>query len=93
MIYTLDNKKFELNYQKLKEQYSYFCGLSNSQFLMEIKEALHLSVIICFLKETPNGNCLSDTGIIHELVHLLTPDPINDLEEIRAKFKTDLKLA
>lgn len=93
MIYNLDNKKFELNYNKLKEQYNYFCSLSNEQFLMEIKEALHLAVIICFLKEIPNEKCLSDTGIIHELVHLLTPDPIHDLEEIREKFKTDLKIA
>lgn len=93
MEYIIENKIFILNYQKLKENYNYFCSISNERFLMEIKEAMHLAVFICYLKEIPNEKSLSDVGIIHELIHLINPDPINDIEEIREKFKTYLKLA
>lgn len=92
--YLSDNKKFSLSYQELKEHYNRFCEMSDVEFLENINDAIHLACIICFLKEVPTYVCLSDTGIVHELVHLLKENgTTTSIEEIRDLFKTTLFLA
>lgn len=94
MEYLVDNKKYSLSYTDLKEKYNLFSKLSLSEFLDRLPEVLHLTCIISYLKEVPSYNTLSDTGLIHELVHLLdiTDEPLVDAEKIRQKFINEMKL-
>lgn len=95
MEYLVNDSKFTLSYQELRESYLNFCEMDDTAFLNNLKAALHLAVVICFLKETPTYICLSDKGIIHELVHELDIGRRNTttLEEIRELFKRQLMLA
>lgn len=71
-----------------------FCDMSDADFLKNLADALHLACVICFLKEIPTYVCLSDKGIIHELVHLLKENgTTTEIEEIRDLFKLTLCLA
>lgn len=91
--YLSDGSQYSLSYQELKEHYQVMCEMSDVDFLKNIPDAIHLACIICFLKETPTYVCLTDTGIIHELVHLLKDDgTTTPLEEIRELFKMTLRL-
>lgn len=68
--------------------------MSDSEFLENLPDALHLACFICFLKEIPTYVCLTDKGIIHELVHLLKENgTTTSLKEIRELFKITLALA
>lgn len=94
IIYLSEGEKFSLSYQKLKDHYLDFCDMSDSDFLKNLPDALHLACVICFLKETPTYICLTDKGIIHELVHLLKEDvTTTSLKEIRDLFKLTLHLS
>ena len=94
MEYIVDNKKYNLSYQELKEKYLIFCSLSLAEFLKRLPEVLHLTCIISYLKEIPSYNTLSDTGLIHELVHLLDikDEPLVDAEKIKKQYETEMKL-
>lgn len=92
--YLSEGSKFSLSYSDLKESYSNMCEMSNSEFLKNLPDVLHLACFICFLKEIPTYVCLTDKGIIHELVHLLKQDgTTTSLVEIRELFRTTLELA
>jgi hypothetical protein len=92
--YLSEGTKFSLSYKELREHYLNFCDISDSDFLKNLPEALHLACIICFLKEVPTYVCLTDKGIIHELVHLLKDNgTTTSLQEIRELFKVTLRLA
>lgn len=92
--YLSEGTKFSLSYQELREHYLNFCDMSDDEFLEKIPDALHLACIICFLKEIPTYICLTDKGIIHELVHLLKENgTTTSLEEIRDSFKQTLSLS
>lgn len=92
--YLSEGAKFSLSYQELREHYLNFCEMSDSDFLKNLPDALHLACIICFLKETPTYVCLTDKGIIHELVHLLKENgTTTSLQEIRDLFKLTLCLS
>lgn len=66
----------------------------DNEFLDNLPQALHIACVICYLKEINTENCLSDEGIIHQLIHLLDipDDPIIDIKKIRQLFKEQLKL-
>ena len=92
--YLSEGMKFSLSYQELREHYLNFCDMSDSDFLRNLPDALHLACVICFLKETPTYVCLTDKGIIHELVHLLKENgTTTSLKEIRDLFKMTLCLS
>lgn len=91
--YTLENKTFKLSYSELRAEYKKFCAMSDSDFMDNLKDALHLSCIICYLKEVPAYVCLSDVGIVHQLVHLLDTEPMVELAEVRREFEEVLKLS
>lgn len=93
--YLSGNRKFTLGYQDLRRKHLEMCALPDEEFLKQIPQALHLACVICFLKETPIEHCLNDTGIIHELVHIISLEPGSypmDLREIRKLFEEQLKL-
>ena len=92
--YVLDGKSFSLSYQSLREDYYRFCNMTDEEFMNNLPSAAHLACIICFLKEAPSYVVLSDTGIIHELIHLMHIPEGNTttLREIRKLFELWLKL-
>lgn len=93
--YVIDDRHYNLSYGELKEQYVKFCNMDVEDFMRNLVEATHLACIICFLKEVGPLASISDRGIIHRLVHLMT-DPkesLNDIAEIRQQFQEILKLA
>lgn len=94
MEYLIEDKKYNLSYTDLRERYNIISNLSLAEFLKKLPEILHLTCIISFLKEVPSYNTLSDTGLIHELVHLLHigDEPLVDAEKIRQKFIDEMKL-
>lgn len=94
MEYTVDGSTYTLHYQELREKYNELCSVSDEEFMKKLPEALHLACVICYLKEVPTYLCLSDKGIIHELVHLLHIPEGNTatLRDIRKLFEFWLKL-
>lgn len=95
MEYLVEGKKYNLSYQELREEYTKHIEMSDEEFMQNLPSALHLACIVCFLKETPTYLTLNDTGIIHQLVHLLHlgDTPLDPLNEIREQFKRDIFLA
>ena len=94
MEYIVEGKKFGLSYKELKWKHHDICQLSDEEFMKNLVDAAHLACMICFLKGTPTEACLSDTGIVHELIHLMTPgQTTTPLKEIREKFKKELELS
>jgi len=92
--YLSEGSQFSLSYRELREHYLKFCEMSDSDFLKNLPDAIHLACIICFLKEVPTYVCLTDKGIIHELVHLLKENGTKtSLQEIRELFKLTLCLS
>ncbi len=92
MVYLVDDKEYTLSYSKLKSIYDQICGLEDKEFLKQLPKAAHLASMICFLKEIPTEHCLGDTGIIHELIHLMDEGTTTPLKEIRSLFENQLKL-
>ncbi len=95
MEYLVDGAKFSLSYQELRQKHIELCDMSDAEFMDHIPEAAHLACVICFLKETPTYICLSDKGIVHELIHLMhiPQDAEKRLPEIRDTFTKRLKLS
>lgn len=95
MEYLVNGNKYNLSYSDLKEKYITFKNMSDQEFKENLPDAAHLACIICYLKEIPSYNCISDEGIIHELIHLMTcpNEPVVDLQEIRELFNKQLELS
>lgn len=92
--YIEESLKFRLSYQELKEKHEKFSAMNDDAFIKNVSQALHLACVICYLKEIPTSACLGDTGIIHELTHLVAGiESTTSLKEIRSKFNTVLRLA
>jgi len=92
--YLEDGRKFGFNYQELKQQYIIFCEMSDREFIDNLVDITHLAVFICFIKNIPSYVCLSDLGIVHELVHLMKEDgTTTSLSDIRELFKQQCELA
>lgn len=95
MRYEVEGTFYELSYKDLREEYIGHVQMSNEEFLKNLPSALHIASVICWFKEIPTYVCLSDKGIIHELIHLLDcpEEPLVVLEDIRKLFEEQLKLA
>lgn len=95
MEYVVENKRFILNYQELRESYMNFCAMPDGEFEEKLPQAIHLACVICFLKEIPTYLCLSDNGIIHELAHALTETTLvaDSFGDMRKLFENQLKLS
>lgn len=95
MIYLVDEQKFSISYQELREEYYRFSQMPDEEFLKNLAAAAHLACVICFFKEVPTYVCLCDKGVIHELIHLMHIPEGNttSLKDIRAQFDLWLKLA
>ena len=92
--YTVEGTKYSFNYQELKAKYESVVNYSDEQFMGNLPEIAHLACIVSYFKGLGAQATISDKGIIHELIHLMTdPDePTNDLQEIRESFNDKIKL-
>jgi hypothetical protein len=96
MEYIVDGRKFGFSYSDLRETYNSFIWKTDEEFLDDLPAALHFACFVCFFKEIPSYICLADTGIVHELVHLLQTGKYGattNLQEVRQLFEDQLKLA
>lgn len=96
MQYIVEGTIFDWSYSELRQGYHHFITLSDDEFLADLPAILHFACFVCFVKEIPNSVCLSDKGIIHELVHILQSGidgSVTRLSEIRQLFEEQLKLA
>lgn len=88
-------RKYVLSYSELREQYHRFVDMTDEEFLKNLPQAAHLACVISWLKESGQG-AVADTGIVHELIHLIESGPEYGnggvLHEIRDTFKNALKL-
>jgi hypothetical protein len=60
--------------------------MSDEEFAASLLDVLHFTCITCWLKESQTQHLLSDTGLIHEIVHLL-------LAQSNPEFTTTTKLS
>lgn len=94
MEYLVEGSKYNFSYTDVRQAYIEICALSDPEFVRQLPKAIHLACVICYFKEIPTYNCLSDRGIIHELAHAMDIGEQNtiSLQSIRALFKEQLKL-
>jgi len=92
MEYIVNDRKYSVKYSELRKLYQNFCAMSNSDFMENIHDALHLAIMICWFKDVQHDYSLGDEGIVHELAHILTNTNTRTLDEIREDFELILKL-
>jgi hypothetical protein len=92
--YVLDGRKYGFDYQELRNTHIELCRITDKEFMKRLPEAAHLACIICFLKGTGHW-AVADTGIVHELIHLMHIPKGNTatLYDIRKLFEEQLKLS
>ncbi|AZD86526.1 hypothetical protein C4K14_3702 [Pseudomonas chlororaphis subsp. aureofaciens] len=97
MDYVIGGRKYSASYQELCEEHARFVGMSDKRFLKELPAALHFAVFVCWFKELPSSQVLSDEGIVHQLAHLIhlkdEPLVMSRLGDIRELFNKQLQLA
>lgn len=77
---------YGLSYRELKDDYWKFRRMDYEEFKNNAADILHFACIVLWMKEA-SINVLSDTGVIHELVHLLIPATRDGVDI--AKLKED----
>lgn len=93
MEYLVNNKRFSLSYQELKENYIKFGSMCKEDFITNAAKVLHLTCVISYLKEIPSSVLLCDDCLIHELSHLIDgTETVLTVEEIRNLFIEQMKL-
>lgn len=98
--YTSGGRSFSISYKELKANQEELALTTDEDFAKRLTEVLHISCVIAWFKELPVDITLSDTGLIHELAHLLHlgSDDLRVLassetfRNVREMFKTHLKL-
>lgn len=87
--YKVEDKEYNYDIKNLKYLYSKFINMPDEDFLDRLPDALHFTCYVSWIKEVKCDEILSDTGLIHELVHLLKPSTrqYTDLKEVRKKFE------
>lgn len=91
------NSTFVFNYKECKDKYLEYIYLNDNEFKKVIKDVLHLSVMICWIKGLSSSILLNDLGLIHLLVHQISiPDESLTKGEfilMREQFKELCKLS
>ena len=87
-----NGSQYTIHYRELRSRYARFCEMSDDDFIKALPEAAHLACIIGWFKELDADMTIGDTGIIHELIHLITGAETQGLPIIREMFREYLKL-
>jgi hypothetical protein len=95
--YLVGDGQYGFSYTELKENYERFKAMRDEEFLASLEHALHFAVFVCYIKEIPAYVCLSDIGVVHQLVHLIVSDTreyaLRELSKIRETFNLTCALA
>lgn len=91
----LPSGKYVFSYADLREDYLRFTMMSDEDFIEHLPDVLHFACYVCYIKEIPSYRCLSDSGIVHELIHLALGDDVTrtPLDKIRDLFNQDCCIA
>lgn len=81
-----DSGRYILSYSSLREDYLRYTMMSDDEFTENLLNVLHFVCVTCWLKEKSAQWLLSDTGLIHEIVHLM-------LAQDDPEFTTNTKLS
>lgn len=98
--YTAGGHTYSASYKELRDTYHEFVIMPDNEFAKRFAEALHFAVFMSWFKELPSDVTLSDTGLIHEMAHILHLGPHKVTEmvanetfrKVRELFKIQLKL-
>lgn len=97
--YSLDvpprDGHYVVSYSSLREDYWRYSKMSDEEFKKSLLQALHFACVTCWFKEKQTQYVLSDTGVIHELVHLLVgfyDDNDEQFQQIRKLFNEECEL-
>ena len=97
MDYVLGDHTYSASYQDLREEHARYVQMTDKRFLKELPGAMHFAVFVCWFKELPTSQVLSDEGIVHQLAHLIhlegEPLVMGRLGDIRELFDQQLRLA
>ena len=90
--YKIGNRKYIYNEDILETSYLKYKNYSDEEFIKDIINILHYAVYVCWVKEISSDDCLSDDGIIHEIVHLAQENTrkYSNIKKIRRKFNKTL---
>jgi hypothetical protein len=101
----LPGGKYGFSYQDLRDDYHRYTLMSDEAFLANLLDVLHFACFVCYVKEAQTQWVLADTGIVHELIHLLMEErnqrlgrhewevTTTSLDKIRDIFNRDCCLA
>ena len=87
---------YVISYSSLREDYRRYAQMDDSEFRRNLLQVLHFACITLWFKEAKAQDVLGDTGIIHELVHLLEgfyQDNNEQFQKIRSLFNETCCLA
>lgn len=76
--YRVDDRTYSFSYQELKRQFDQYVQFSDEEFMADLANILHFAVFVCWFKQLHARDLLSDIGLIHELVHLMTLEGYGD---------------
>ena len=97
IVYTIEGRggSYGISYSELKEQYYKFIKMDDDDFLANLAAAAHFACIVGWFKEIGIDATIGDTGIVHELIHLIhiPDDASTSLLDVRRQFKELLLLA
>lgn len=71
MDYLIGDNRYSASYQDLREEHARYGQMTDKRFLKELSGAMHFAVFVCWFKELPTSQVLSDEGIVHLLAHLI----------------------
>lgn len=87
--YKIEDKEYVYDPLMLRFHYNTFTIMDNEEFIENLPKILHFSCFMSFVLKLGQIETLSDTGIVHELVHLSnkgTKD-FSDIKQVREKFE------
>lgn len=82
-----ETKLYGVKAEELAVAFESLVACSDAELTSRLPGALHYACIVGWLREIPPDLLLSDTGVIHELVHVLTDTgTVGTLQEVRRQF-------
>jgi hypothetical protein len=90
--YIVDGRMYGLSYSDLRANYHEFTSMSDEDFIRNLPRAAHFACIVGWLKELGPNATIGDTGIVHELVHLMSSGTTTSLVQVRKSFAELLEL-
>lgn len=69
-----EKHSYSFDYQEFKNLFAKYSSYSDEEFRADLPNIIHYACFISWFKELRTDEVLGDTGVVHELVHLLCLD-------------------